>query len=120
MDTRKVAAEYRLSHWAQFIRECKESGLSIKTFCENAKVHQNVYYYWQRKIREAACERVAQPEHLVPSGFTEVKLMELTAPPSAETSPGLRIEIFGAQITADSTYPVDKIAALLRALTQPC
>jgi hypothetical protein len=30
MNTREVAAEYRLSHWAQIMRERKESGLSIK------------------------------------------------------------------------------------------
>ena len=59
MNTREIAAEYRLSHWAQVMRERSESGLSIKAFCENAGFHENIYYYWQRKLRESACERVA-------------------------------------------------------------
>ena len=54
MNTREIAEEYRLSHWAGVVRERQESGLSIKAFCEKAGFHQNIYFYWQRKLREAA------------------------------------------------------------------
>ena len=53
MNTRKIAAEYRLAHWTQIMRRKKESGLSAKAFCENEGIHENVYYYWQQKLREA-------------------------------------------------------------------
>ena len=45
MNTREIATEYRLSHWAQVMRERIESGLSIKAFCENVGFHENIYYY---------------------------------------------------------------------------
>jgi len=120
MDTRKVAAEYRLSHWAQLMRERKESGLSIKAYCENAGLHQNVYYYWQRKLREAAYEQIAQSEHPVPAGFAEVKLIELPAQGSIATASQLQIEVHGIRITTDNAYPVDRLAALLQELVRPC
>jgi len=55
MNTRKIAAEYRLTQWAGIIRERQESGLNVKAFCEAKGFHENIYFYWQRKLREAAC-----------------------------------------------------------------
>jgi hypothetical protein len=51
MSTRYITEEYRLSHWAQVMSKRSESGLSIKAFCQEAGFHENVYYYWQRKLR---------------------------------------------------------------------
>jgi len=56
MNTRKIAEEYRLTHWAEIMNNRIASGLSIKDFCKSAGFHENVYYYWQRKLREAACQ----------------------------------------------------------------
>ena len=55
MNTRKVAAEFRLAHWSQVMNERKQSGLSIRTFCEQTGIKEKTYYYWQRKLREAVC-----------------------------------------------------------------
>ena len=52
MNTQKIAKEYRLSQWAQIIQARKESGKSVKDFCEDAGVNRNAYFYWQRKLRE--------------------------------------------------------------------
>jgi transposase-like protein len=53
-NTREIAAEYRLRHWAGIMQERSESGKSIKSYCETVGIHQNTYHYWQRKLREAA------------------------------------------------------------------
>lgn len=58
VDTREIAAEYRLSHWAQIMKERNESGLSIKIFCKQQGIAENTYFYWQRKLREAACQQM--------------------------------------------------------------
>jgi len=60
MNTRQIAAEYRLSHWTGIVKDRQESGLSIKAYCERAGFHENIYFYWQRKLRAAACEQLAE------------------------------------------------------------
>jgi len=62
MNMREMASEYRLTHWAQIMRERKESGLNIKAYCEQQGFHENVYYYWQRRLREAAIKKIAAKE----------------------------------------------------------
>jgi hypothetical protein len=43
MDSTKIITEQRLLYWAQFIRERKASGLSVRAFCRNADVRENIY-----------------------------------------------------------------------------
>jgi hypothetical protein len=121
METRRIAAEYRLTHWAGVMSERQESGLSIRAFCENAGIHENTYFYWQRRLREATCD--SMPEiGLVPSGFMEVKLAKPAAiPPSAATSSShISIEGSGVRIMAGCEYPADKLVALLREVVRSC
>jgi len=117
MNTREVAKEYRFSHWTQIMQERSASGMSIRAYCQTAGICEKVYYYWQRKLREAACKELAVP------GFTEVRVAEPRARIGVmeASQPGeLRIKAGGVQITANSKYPANKLAALLRELKRPC
>jgi putative transposase len=79
IDTREIAAGYRLEHWAGIVRERAESGLTVKAFCESAGVHPNSYFYWQRKLRESACEG-AVGTLSAPSGWTAAMPAESGTP----------------------------------------
>ena len=127
MNTREIAKEYRLSHWAGKMRERQESGLSIRSFCEQEGLHENVYYYWQRKLREAAVSHMEKKQvsgmgtALAVSGFTEVQVVDINSTQSENLIPDkLHIEIAGIKITVDSSYPTKKLAALLRELAGSC
>ena len=129
MNTREIAAECRLAHWTQIIRRRSESGLSIKAFCASEGFHENKYYYWQRKLREAVCEQMTEigTEHaqtsLIPTGFAELQIAEAHERQTLQENGGqgqIRIDIAGMLIAADSAYPAEKIAALLAALKRSC
>jgi len=121
MDTRRIAAEYRLRHWASIMSERQESGLSVRAFCEDSGIHENTYFYWQKRLREAACDGLSGIG-LTPSGFIEVKLAKpAMIPPTATTSAGqISIEGSGIRIIADCEYPADKLVSLLREVTRSC
>jgi hypothetical protein len=127
MDTRKIAAEYRLAHWAQIMRERTESGLSISAFCKNSRISDNTYFYWQKKLREAACEQLAEMQRdstqtgIIRQKFTEVKLRDnlsqrMNMEPVLQGN--LCMEVSGVKIVTDSSYPVSQLAYLLRELVQ--
>ena len=123
MNTREIATDYRLSYWSQIIQERIDSGLSIRAFCENAGIHENTYFYWQRKLREVACEELVEGvTKLLPSGFSEVKLAERSSLPTsaAISQTQISIETVDLRLTASAEYPVDKLALLLRELRLPC
>jgi len=123
INTREIAAEYRLQHWAQIIQEQNESGLSIKDYCKAADFQQNRYFYWQRKLREAACGQLVvskEADHntnLPSTSFAEIKVSELTIPEESQSGQ-VRVAVAGAHITADGAYPAEKLATLLRELAR--
>ena len=120
MNTRKISAEYRLSHWAKIMQMRIESGMNIKAFCEEKGFHQNIYYYWQRKLREAACQdMIAAPQKevsetnksLVPSGW---KICETTKPTNEEKV--LPIEIGGCRVLAGTDVDPQLLAKVCKVL----
>ena len=125
MNTREIAVEYRMSHWAQIMQNRIDSGLNVRAFCKNAGIHENSYYYWQRKLREATCEELTRNEcgaGLMPPMFAEVKLATRSTfqPMAANQQNNVCVEASGVRITADSGYPVDKLAYLMRAVMRSC
>ena len=119
MNTRAIAEELRLTHWAGIMKERKESGLSVRAFCESAGFHENIYYYWQRKLREATCGELAKIQgstNLTTPTFTEVivQTKQLTPPAIPTAQAQVCVESAGVRITASCEYPADKLAVLLQ------
>jgi hypothetical protein len=121
MDTRKIAVEYRLAHWADILQDRQSSGKSVRTYCRSTGICENVYYYWQRKLRAAACEKLLPTtddpgsKALVPSGWAvcEAKQPELT-----ETT--VSIEIGKFRITAGSDTNTEQLEKVCRVLMSLC
>ena len=116
MDIPKVTAEYRLSRWMQVIQEQQCSGQSIKDFCQEKGISKQAYFYWQRKLRKAACMELSklkeEPVTCVPEGW-----MQLTQ--GQEIKSTLDIEVGGCRVTVDAeTDPelLKKVCLILRAL----
>jgi putative transposase len=119
MNTRAIAAEYRLSHWAQIMQERISSGMSIKGYCKSAGICEQVYYYWQRKLREAACQELAAAEKksekgLVPSGWAVCKTTETTA------TQALVVEIGIFRISVEADTAPELLAKTCRVLKSLC
>jgi len=122
MNTRNVSKDYRLANWAEVMNDRKESGLSIKAYCESAGLHENVYFYWQKKLREAACQQMmAQNQsndiikgitHSAPSGWIACEMHN--------NKPGddaLKIDIGQCRITVDARTDMDLLTKVCRTLT---
>ena len=56
MNTREATRKYRLNHWTEIIRECRSSGQTVSAWCADHNINPKSYYYWLRRVREAACE----------------------------------------------------------------
>jgi hypothetical protein len=134
MTTKAVSTTHRLSHWAGIMRERKDSGLSIRAYCKRAGYHENNYYYWQRKLREAGAyiTEASQQEslstgsvvpsnsNLIPSGWT---LCSPSLSLSAEnTTPrsGIKIEVNSCQLTVTPDTDMDLLSKVCRTLVNLC
>ena len=142
MNTREVAAQYRLSFWSEALRERSTSGVSIREFCQNRGVSRNTYFYWQRKLRELAVEQIADkkqtvsselsvrkseealqthssglPKAVVPSGWSQVSVVEEVHDTVGSV---LSIEINGCRVTVDENTSPELLSRTCRTLISLC
>ena len=87
MNIREVTRQYRLNQWAKIISECRSSGQTVKAWCAEHDINPKTYYYWLRKVREAACEALpALRENNsivpvdIPIGAAGTSLVETSSP----------------------------------------
>lgn len=80
MQTVEMRNRYRLQQWTEIIRDCRSSGQTVVRWCADHEVNVKSYYYWLRKVREAACESL--PSSLSPNESTLVPV-----PSSLRTNP---------------------------------
>ena len=112
MDTRLATRQIRMAQWTEIIRDRNESGLSIREYCSRNEINRNAYFYWLRKIREAAIESagaqfVELPEPPDISG-------ENTAP--SDGNAGVVLELGGVRIHVDHAACRDTLKMVLEVL----
>lgn len=87
MKISEVKQEYQLQQWRSMLRERQESGLSVKAWCSEHEISDNIYYYRLRRLRWAACAALEsrQPEclaevPLVPNAAASQMQLRLSTP----------------------------------------
>jgi len=125
----EYVGNYRMTQWSEILQDKSASGLTVREYCESNGLSINSFYYWQRKLRSALIALSENGQErgsgtLVPHGFTEVNVYDLSRSMQREVSraPGhgtIHIELNGMQIRTDSGYPVANLAELLKGLVSP-
>ncbi len=42
--------QQKISEWAEKVKQCRSSGLSVREWCQENRINISSYYKWQRKI----------------------------------------------------------------------
>lgn len=97
-----VKNEVTSAEWAEKIRQCRESGLTVQEWCNLNKVNVKTYYYHLRRTREKIVEQIP-----VPVGITQQIHKE---------EPEIKIRIGEAVIKIPDGISEKTIGAVLRTL----
>lgn len=95
----------KLAQWAQVVAQCRDSGLSVRQWCQEHGVNISSYYKSQRKVYAAA---KAQQE----SRFVEVTPEQ----PVAVGGVAVTIRIAGAEAEIHNGADMATVEAVLRVL----
>jgi hypothetical protein len=123
MDVQKITREFRIKHWIDIIKECRSSGQTIKSWCEEQGINLKSYYYWQRKVRKVTGEKYAMIpgiEHGIASigpdpVFAEIKLQQYKT-----ALPAVTIHLNNATLEIQNGAERSTIENTLRALRSLC
>ena len=55
-DTKLATKTLRMQHWAEIIHDRTTSGLNVIQYCQERGISRNAYFYWLKKLKNAALE----------------------------------------------------------------
>lgn len=128
---------YRLEERMRVVREQRESGLTVRAWCEANNVKESNFYYWLREMRKAVLQTnegkdpkgeqqvaaVAEMKNgqrdMIPSGWVEIQAAEEPRP--KQTGSGsLSIEIGGCKVAVEENATPELLAKVCRVLKSLC
>ena len=62
------------TEWAERVRRCRESGLTVSEWCRENGINLKTYYYHLRKLRKKICEQIPVPVMTVSEMNSSVKV----------------------------------------------
>jgi len=99
MNTREMVQEMRLANWAGILRARRDSGLSVRCYCQEQGINEKTYYYWQKRLREATCERLELQEQPLSSASQNESPIFAALPISNNRDTGsISIRLNGAEV----------------------
>ena len=105
MNTKLATSRMRTGKWADIIKNFKESGLKVDDYCAQHGLSENAYFYWLRKVKEAA---------LTQSGFVEVRQQVEVS--SCYPSPKLTASGNEIVLGIDEKTPMELLANVIKVL----
>ena len=105
MDTKLATRQIRLNEWAGIIKDCRASGLKVDDYCSHHNLSRDAYYYWLRKVKEAALQQ---------AGFIELPASKYNPKPGV---PGFTSEMIirvgETDLLVNQSTPTDLISRVL-------
>jgi transposase-like protein len=128
---RKITREYRASQWSELIKECRNSGQTIRAWCEANGVGEKSFYYWQRKFRSEACQVLdrqltkSSSQAIITStlpSFAEIQITQPKPEPISYGSESIAVTVcingITAQIHNGASEPT--VETVIRTLREQC
>lgn len=76
MDMRSLEHQANVKEWRELIAECRNSGKSVRGWCEENSVSPSKYYYWLRAIRNESLILAGKSLAVPAQQFAQVQVKE--------------------------------------------
>ena len=72
----KITHEMRLINWASIIYECRNSGMTVRSWCINKNINASQFYYWERRVSGKQFVTLKKPESESKSNFVQLQVTD--------------------------------------------
>ena len=113
MTSTELKHQAQIAKWTELIKECRSSGLPVKTWCQQAQITPSTYYRWERNVLAS----VETNRHSEKTAFAEVSVSKSVSRNVSSSSATFRIGELSLDICAGCD--MDQLK-LLAEMLKPC
>ncbi|EMS69213.1 IS66 family insertion sequence element accessory protein TnpA [Ruminiclostridium cellobioparum] len=115
MDAQKLTHEYRLSQWAPIIHACRNSGMTVKAWCQENSINEKQFFYWQRRVREEISSLSSElPVAMQNTAFVPLKVSDNRT--DKYFSPVMVLSIGNSRLELSNQTSPELLASILKVL----
>ena len=108
----EIKHQVALAGWAERVRECRGSGVSVTVWCEEQGIDRRTYYRWEREVLKAVGENRTLA--------TQTEFVELAPrrqkPQEERAGAKIRVRVGHAEVDVYPGADIDLVGALCRVL----
>ena len=114
----KIKKEVRRKEWAEQVRECQNSGLSVREWCQQNGINVYTYYRRLRKLRNELLDQAEECHPIVPISISSEISKNSTKQVAAEPDSKIMMRKDGIEIELPESISEETILMLLRGLKE--
>ena len=103
-----ISRQERLAVWSERIMACRSSGMSVRSWCQENRISEKTYFYWQKKLFET----LAQQQNTAAPAFAEVTPLQ----PARTGNVAITVRMSGIEADIHSGADAATVEAVLRIL----
>jgi len=113
----KITHEMRLMKWTPIIRECRSSGMAVKSWCIENNVNEKQFYYWQRRIREEVFGSLKKTELSSQPNFVQLPVPSDSSRNTSSFSADMVIHVGTNVLELSNNVSEDLLTKVLKVLS---
>ena len=107
MNTKLATTQIRINEWAAIIKDCKASGMKVDEYCQQQDISRDAYYYWLRKVKEAALQQ---------AGFVELPVPQNQPIPATDFAVQMVVKFAGVELGINNETPTELLTRILEVI----
>lgn len=113
----KITHKMRLMQWTPIIRECRSSGLNVKSWCLKNNVNEKQFYYWQRRVREEVFNTLEKTESHIQPNFVQLSVPDDYSRSTSSFTADMIIHIGNNVLELSNTVSEELLSKVLKVMS---
>lgn len=106
----------REQSWRDTVNQFRASGQSVRQFCTARQIKETAFYFWRRELQRRDTHAGTRPSHRAPRPLAFAKVL-LPPPQRAIAESAVRLVLGGGrELLLPASWPIEQLAALIRAI----
>jgi hypothetical protein len=113
----RITHEMSLIKWASIIDECRNSGMTVRSWCLNKNINASQFYYWERRVSGKQFDTLKRTESQSKSNFVQLQVLADSLISTSSFKTDMRIHIGNSILEISNSVSEELLSNVLKVMS---